>query len=472
MKLLIPALSFLASYASAGKVLSLGDSDFESEMAGIDLTIVKFFAPWCGHCKSMAPEYEKAATILAENDPPLVVVEVDCTEQKATCSKYGVSGYPTLKVFRNGEISADYNGGRKSADFVKFLASQSGPASSEVADVAAFDAKMESPKNVFFGFFESEDADAFKTFTKVANELREGFKFAHTFNADVIAKSGQKVDSAALYRPKSMKSKFEEQVVAYEGKCTVGLFKSWVKETAPGLCPVVEPKGQGELGFPQVLCIYNVDYVRDPKGTQYWRNRVMKIAGKFENVNFGVASAEEWGGFVQQTGLSMPAKGPICVGFSDQATKFPMAEEFTMDNLEAFVTKMEAGELEAHMKSEGEVDNTGKANLKLTARNYKSHVDGTKDTFIKFYAPWCGHCKSLAPKWEEMAEEFADDDSMIIADFDVDSNDLPAGFEVKGFPTMFWIPANGKPKKYEGGRETADLIKHVKATHKVVKEEL
>jgi hypothetical protein len=82
----------------------------------------------------------------------------------------------------------------------------------------------------------------------------------------------------------------------------------------------------------------------------------------------------------------MPAKGPICVGFSDQATKFPMADEFSMDNLEAFVTKMEAGELEAHMKSEGAVDNTGKANLKLTARNYKDHVDGTKDTFIKFYS--------------------------------------------------------------------------------------
>ena len=88
------------------------------------------------------------------------------------------------------------------------------------------------------------------------------------------------------------------------------------------------------------------------------------------------------------------------------------------------------------------------------------------------YAPWCGHCKTLAPKWEEMAEEFKDDDSMIIADYDVDSNDLPAGFEVKGFPTMFWLPANGAPKKYEGGRETADLIKHVKATHKAAKEEL
>jgi len=474
MKLLVPALSLLSSYAYAGEnVLSLGDSDFDAEMADIDLTIVKFYAPWCGHCKRMAPEYEKAAKILKDNDPPLKLVDVDCTEAgKATCGKYGVSGYPTLKVFRNGEVADDYKGGRESADFVKFLASQAGPASAEVADVAGFDAKMLSTTNVFFGFFESEKSDAFATFTKVANELREGHKFAHSFNADVAEKAGQKAESVVLFRPKAMKSKFEEQTVAYgKDKWTVGLVRSWMKESAPGLCPVVSAKDQESLGFPQVLCIYNVDYVRDPKGTQYWRNRIMKVAGKFEKVKFGVAPSEEWGGFVQQVGLDMPEKAPLCVGFDDRNTKYPMKAEFSMDNLEAFVNDFDSGKLEPHMKSEENVDNTGKSNLQLTAKNFKGHVDGSKDAFIKFYAPWCGHCKSLAPKWDEMAEEFKDDDSMVIADYNVDSNDLPSGFEVRGFPTMFWVPAGGAPKKYEGGRETADLIKYVKDNHKV-KDEL
>jgi protein disulfide isomerase family A protein 3 len=81
--------------------------------------------------------------------------------------------------------------------------------------------------------------------------------------------------------------------------------------------------------------------------------------------------------------------------------------------------------------------------------------------FTKFYAPWCGHCKSLAPKWEELGDEFKDDDSVVISHFDADANDVPEGFEVKGFPTMFWIPAGGKPVKYSGPRETADFVKFV-----------
>merc|ERR1711881_735548 len=120
-----------------------------------------------------------------------------------------------------------------------------------------------------------------------------------------------------------------------------------------------------------------------------------------------------------------------------------MTADFTMDSFEAFVSDYQGGKLEAHIKSQDIVNEEGKANLDLTAKNYKSHVDGTKDAFIKFYAPWCGHCKTLAPKWEEMAEEFKDDDSMVIAHYNVDANDLPGGLEVKGFPTMFWVPAGG-----------------------------
>ena len=52
----------------------------------------------------MKPEFEKAASILEENDPPVNLVKVDCTEGgKDTCGKFGVSGYPTLKIFRGGE---------------------------------------------------------------------------------------------------------------------------------------------------------------------------------------------------------------------------------------------------------------------------------------------------------------------------------------------------------------------------------
>ena len=66
----------------------------------------------CGHCKRLAPEYEKAATTLAADDPPIPLAKVDCPANNALCSEYGVTGYPTLKIFRGGEYSSDYQGPR------------------------------------------------------------------------------------------------------------------------------------------------------------------------------------------------------------------------------------------------------------------------------------------------------------------------------------------------------------------------
>jgi protein disulfide-isomerase A3 len=61
----------------------------------------------------LKPEYAKAAELMRSDDPPIVLAKVDCTEAgKETCSKYSVSGYPTLKIFRNGEVSSEYNGPR------------------------------------------------------------------------------------------------------------------------------------------------------------------------------------------------------------------------------------------------------------------------------------------------------------------------------------------------------------------------
>lgn len=97
-----------SAFAATGDVLALTDANFVEEMANIDLTLVKFYAPWCGHCKRMVPEMDKAAKILAENDPPVPLVKVDCTIHAKICGEYEVSGYPSLKIFRNGVKVSDY----------------------------------------------------------------------------------------------------------------------------------------------------------------------------------------------------------------------------------------------------------------------------------------------------------------------------------------------------------------------------
>ena len=71
-----------------------------------------------GHCKALAPEYEKAADSLAQHK--LKIAKVDCTVEADVCSKLDVKGYPTLKVFRDGQHS-EFKGARTADAIVSYL---------------------------------------------------------------------------------------------------------------------------------------------------------------------------------------------------------------------------------------------------------------------------------------------------------------------------------------------------------------
>lgn len=102
----------------------------------------------------------------------------------------------------------------------------------------------------------------------------------------------------------------------------------------------------------------------------------------------------------------------------------------------------------------------------LTPSNFRNYLDKDAGKLLEFYAPWCGHCKALAPVYEKVATTFANEDTVIVANVDADAHkSLGQKFDVSGFPTLKWLGADCHDKDcaedYNAGREGDDLVKFI-----------
>jgi protein disulfide isomerase family A protein 3 len=475
ISLLCLTLISIIKTVMSSDVIDLSSGDFKSSVGQHDTVLVEFFAPWCGHCKRLAPEYEIAATKLKNNDPPVPLAKVDCTSDggKDICSEYGVSGYPTLKIFKGGEFSSEYGGPREADGIVKYMRSQVGPASRLYDTKAKLEEALNKAKEVLvLGIFEKDDKSSLQTkFLKAADKLRESVNFGHVFTETVgdvfdlslLSDLEEKTAPVViLIRPNDMKNKFEPNYVVYSS----GDVDAFVKDNFHGIVGLRTQNNVADFKPPLVVVYYDVDYVKNAKGTNYWRNRVLKVAQNYKDLTFAISNAQQFAGELEEYGLEAPRDrdaAPVVGARNQDGKKFLLKEKFSVETFEKFVNDFKDGNLEAFVKSEEVPADNENADVKVAVgKNFDELVvNSDKDTLIEFYAPWCGHCKKLAPTFEELGKALKDESGVQIVKMDATANDVPSPFVVHGFPTLYWYPKSKSPIKYEGGRDVKDFIEYI-----------
>ncbi|KAL6097954.1 pdia4 [Pungitius sinensis] len=446
--------------------LVLTKDNFDETVNNADIILVEFYAPWCGHCKSLAPEYEKAAKELSLRSPPIPLAKVDATVENELASRFEVTGFPSIKIFRKGKVF-EYNGPREHRGIVDYMVVQAGPPSKQVQAVKQVQELIKDGDDaVIVGVFSSDEDAAYALYTEASNALREDFTFLHTFSSEVAKLLKASPGQIVLVQPERFASKYEpaSHTLAVKDSTPVSEVQEFFKKHAIPLVGHRKPSNDAKRYSkrPLVVVYYGVDFSFDyKKATQFWRSKVLEVAKDFPEYTFAIGDEEDYADELKGLGLSDSGEDVNVGILADGGKKFAMEpEEFDADVLREFVKAFKKGKLDPIIKS-APVPKNNKGPVKVVVGKTFDEIvmDKDKDVLIEFYAPWCGHCKKLEPDYLALGKKYKGEKNLVIAKMDATANDVPnERYATGGFPTIYLALSNDKqnPIKFEGGDRTIE----------------
>jgi len=298
-------------------------------------------------------------------------------------------------------------------------------------------------------------------------QVNDKFRFFH--NTDAECAKSYNADGIVLFR------QFEEQQVAYTGAQDSDSLSAWAAPlTVPTVFSFEEEHIEPIFDKQQpVLFLFRGPGDADAAFQKTFEEAASTHKGKILFSYSGVTDGiqQRLAEFIGVTEADLPTlRGMIPDGMKKYASPVAAAD-LTVDSIGKFADDMLSGAIKPHLKSAPvPEDNNGPVKV-IVGSEWESIVkDTTKDVFVKYYAPWCGHCKALAPHWEDLGKHFEGKDSVVIAKFDATENEAD-GVDVQSYPTLIFYPRDNKAGvPYDGGRELEPLKKWVEENAPSLKE--
>jgi protein disulfide-isomerase A1 len=287
--------------------------------------------------------------------------------------------------------------------------------------------------------------------------------FGHVFNDEVTANQKTEAGKIVIFK------KFDEGRNDYDGAYNFADLKKWLEDKSFATVIAFDDRAIEKIfqqGNPTIF-LFHTNSDESKSSFDEFQAAAKELKGG--KVLFSHSHPDDGHGHFQRlaeyVGVNT-AKVPaiMLVHAGGEVNKYKFSDAITKDNVVSFVNKFNKGSLEKYYKTE-EIPEKNDGPVKvLVGKNWQDEViNNNKDVLVKFYAPWCGHCKTLAPKWEEAAKQLSNNPNIVIAKIDSTLNEVP-GVSIKGFPTLKFFPAGKKssPIDFDGDRTEEGIIKFLK----------
>ncbi|PVD38973.1 hypothetical protein C0Q70_01598 [Pomacea canaliculata] len=286
-------ICILLESSQAGDAIALNNDNINQLLTRNDLVFVNFYADWCRFSQILSPTFDEASRKISEEFPEpgrVTFAKVDCDREVTIASNYRISKYPTLKLFRNGQVvKKEYRGQRSVDAIVSFIRDELKDPVIEHANLDEMD-ELETKKRHIIGYFESKDSENYRTFVRVASVLRDDCQL-HAAFGPVSAPERTGGDSL-IFRPPNT----QRQDVVYTG--SINNFEQlyqWAFDKCVPLVREITFENAEELteeGLPFLILFHHPD---DEQIVETFNKEVVKqLIGEKSNVNFLIADGTKF----------------------------------------------------------------------------------------------------------------------------------------------------------------------------------
>lgn len=322
--------------------LQITKDNYQDTLDHNKLVLINFYADWCMFSQQLAPIFHQAANIIHEEYPDVKLGRVDCESEQDIALSNGISKYPTIKLYRNGQVlKKEYRGQRSVDAFSAYLKHHLKP--SVVNVFKSEDLKLDDGKHTVIGYFEGMESPGYISLVKVADQLRESMDFV-AMHGDASAEQ-RAVGEHIVFKPKK---KSGEQEITFTGSLDdAEMLKTWANDKGNPLVREITFENGEELteeGLPFLLMFHKPD---DVTSIQRFKNAVMRdLLDQRGRINFLLADGTTFSHPLHHLGKNIDDLPLICIDSFRHMYLFKNFDDIDQPGkLNQFVEDLHSGKL-------------------------------------------------------------------------------------------------------------------------------